>query len=142
MTAIAYRDGVMAADSLAECHGIVLGSVRKIARRRDGALAGAAGMEMVCAEFIRRFVAGTDEDYRPELKDERDFSAVIVTPDGQIWQANAQGRFLIDAPFYVDGSAYQLMIGAMAAGASAEEAVRIAIKYDTRCGGAVQIERL
>jgi len=142
VTAIAYRDGVMASDSLAECHNIVMGSVRKIIRRADGALAGSAGMEMVCAEFMRRFAEGTDADFRPELKDESDFSAIVVTPDGQIWQVNMRGRFPISAPFYVDGSAYQVMIGAMAAGASAEEAVEIAIKYDTRCGGPIQVERL
>lgn len=142
MTAIAYRDGVMASDSLAECQNIVMGSVAKIVRRADGALAGAAGLEMVCAEFMRRFADGADEGFSPELKDESDFSAVVVTPDRRIWQVNCRGRFQISAPFYVEGSAYQLMIGAMAAGASAEEAVEIAIKYDTRCGGPIQVERL
>lgn len=56
------------------------------------------------------------------------------------WQGNAVTG--LDAPFYVEGGAGAILIGTMAAGATPEEAVGIAIQYDMGCGGPVQVERL
>jgi hypothetical protein len=142
VTAIAYRNGVMAADSQDSCGGIRMGSVRKIAKRADGALAGAAGEAGFCEEFLSLFRDGRDEDYRPAVSDERPFSAIVVLPNGEPWQVGPVGRYRIEAPFIAEGSAYQIMIGAMAAGAGPERAVQIAIEYDTRCGGEIQVEIL
>jgi hypothetical protein len=132
----------MAADSQDNCGGIRVGQVTKIARRADGALAGAAGEGGFCEKFLELFREGRDEEFSPPASDERPFSALVVTADGQLWQVGPVGRYRVSAPFLSEGSAYQLLIGAMAMGASAEEAVRIAIKYDMRCGGEIQVERL
>jgi len=48
----------------------------------------------------------------------------------------------VRAPFYALGSGYQVAMGAMEFGATAEEAVRAAIKWDTGSGGDVTVLRL
>jgi hypothetical protein len=129
----------MAADSQENAGGIVVGRTAKIVKRDDGAIAAAAGESSFCAEFLRLFKEGCDEQFRPAIDDDRSFAAVVITPDRQIWQITPHGRYQVDAPFYAEGSAYQILIGAMAAGASAKEAVQIACKYDTRCGGEIHV---
>jgi hypothetical protein len=146
MTGIAYRDGVMAADSACYAGDIYQGDVTKIARSRYGALAGAAGDTVLCDEFRRLFAASTTDidwqDWRPTIVGNARFGAIVVLPNGEIRQLDESGWHPVNAPFYTEGSGSTLMIGAMAAGASAEEAVAIAIRYDAHCGGDVQVERL
>lgn len=141
MTAIAYRDGIMAADSLANADGAVHGYTIKIVRAPSGALAGVAGEAGATARFRRLFAAGEfaiDE----EIDADEDFGALIVEPEGTVYRRGLKHFFSIVAPFHVLGSAEEILIGAMSMGATADEAVRIAIKYHGQCGGDVQVERL
>jgi hypothetical protein len=151
MTAIAYRDGVMAADSLTGGEHIRRGTDHKIARSSAGTIAGAAGYAGMCSEFRRWVQTGRIDEWIeggfPEplpIKAERNgFGAIVVTAAGRVICVDYEGRAIeIDAPFYVEGSAEEILLGAMAAGAGAEDAVRIAIQYDRGCGGPVQVERL
>ena len=146
MTAIAYKDGILAADSSCYAGETYQGEVTKLARTRDGAVAGASGDSTLCDEFLRLFQNSKADrewlEWRPTIVGSAQFSAVVVMPDGEIRQLDESGYFPVKAAFYTEGSASKLMIGAMAAGASAEEAVAIAIKYDAHCGGEVQVERL
>lgn len=137
MTAIAYRDGIIAADTNACTDDIVVGQLHKIAKRGD-AIAGATGTSIAVDSFLRSFMARTDKDFRLEDKDAEDFQGIIVEQNGTIWNVEASGKHPITAPFFALGAARGILIGAMAAGASAEEAVRIAIQYDCLCGGEVE----
>lgn len=144
MTAIAYRDGVLAADSRANQGALIISSrSKKIARRTDGWLIGVAGECAAADEFMARFIAG-DNDWRPPgiTKAEDGFQALLIAPDGLIWNAHESGRFRIDADFAAEGSATNFLFGAMAAGASAEEAVRLACLFRGDCGLPVQSVRL
>lgn len=141
MTAIAYRDGIMAADGAAYCNGTLLGICKKIARSPDGWLGAASGDSTNCYLFEKWMDAC--REFQLSTKGES-FGAILVSPDREV--------FLIDhhdimrpaetAPFYADGCASDILIGAMAAGATAEEAVAIAIQWDNKCGGPIQVERL
>jgi hypothetical protein len=143
VTAIAYRDGVMAADTAIYAGETLQGQVSKIARSPSGALAAASGRATLCEGFLRLFREGKiDEDWRPVVIGDAQFGAVVVEPDGSIWQLDETGRHPVRASFYTEGSAGPILSGAMAAGASAEEAVEIAIRYDAHCGGEIQVERL
>jgi hypothetical protein len=66
---------------------------------------------------------------------------IVVTSLG-LFFCNSNGYFQMDAPFYVAGSGGSLAMGAMAHGATAEEAVQIACKYDTKTCEPVHVLRV
>lgn len=132
MTAIAYRDGVMSADSGTFAGGLYVGAHRKIGRAPDGTIGAATGPTSVCDRF-RRWLEGDmlTRFSTPDL--ERDFLAILVKPDGTVLYLEDDGEpYEVVAPFHALGCAQDVLIGAMAAGATAEEAVLIAT---SRCDG-------
>ena len=113
-----------------------------------GAAAGYAGK---CAMFRRWIESGhidkwISEGFPANLPVDaqlNQFGAIVATAEGRVICIDWQGYPVeMDAPFYVEGSAEEILWGAMAAGASAREAVEIAIRYERGCGGEVQVERL
>ena len=132
MTTIAYRDGVMAADTALIGGGVVEGAFKKIAQSHgtDGpttiGCAGSAGYFQPFVDWVR----GKGEKPAPDKDD--GFDALVVRPDGSV---EAYDRLMvalpIEAPFHAIGSGKELARGAMAAGATAEEAVKIACLFDT-----------
>ena len=151
MTAIAYRDGVLAADTETTSGDLLGGHSLKIARSPEGTIAAAAGQAGTAAQFRRmvkdggidNWIASNFSQRLPIEADHNGFGAIIVTAAGRVICVDYRGWAVeFDAPFYTEGSAGVLLTGAMAAGATAEEAVRIAIKHDAWCGGDVQTERV
>lgn len=138
MTTIAYRDGMLAADSLATSNGLRDDYCAKV--WRVGPLMGAAcGSRALCLKFQDWVRAGMVGSSPFEGKD--DGNGLLVTPDHVICFANS-GAWPVYADFYALGSGYQLAMGAMEVGASAEEAVLAAIKWDVSSGGDVTVLRL
>ena len=135
MTTIAYRDGVLAADSLATCNGMRDGYGAKI-WRVGRLLVGGAGSRAECLKFRDWVVAGMKG--RPDIAET---NAIVVSPEHVVcW--SEKGCWPVAEPFYAIGSGYEIAIGAMAVGADAERAVHIAAQYDTRTGGDVITLRL
>jgi ATP-dependent HslUV protease subunit HslV len=135
MTVIALRDGVMASDSLCTRGDHRLAQVTKIAKGADGSLLGVSGDALRCAEFLRWFATGCIGE--PE-GDEWEIYAIVARPDGSVGIIeDCCSPFPVEGPFFAAGSGADYAIGAMAAGASAEEAVRIAISHCITCGGPV-----
>jgi 20S proteasome alpha/beta subunit len=67
------------------------------------------------------------------------FFALVVTADGKVWSMNCSGTLaLVYGPYFAEGSGAKYAMGAMAAGATAAEAVAIAIRYDAYSGGEIQ----
>jgi hypothetical protein len=143
MTVIAYRDGVMAADSLVgNNEGLIVGDIAKLARREDGSLAGCAGHAGDVAGFRDWFLAGSKGSWQAIDKD-HGFAAIIVSPQGQVTLVDQNGRgYRVEAPFYARGVGAELACGAMAMGARADQAVEVACRYSVYCGGNVEVERL
>lgn len=130
----------MAADTAA-CQGDMMPyHVKKIWRVR-GALLAASGASSVTMAFRDWYAAGKDVPFERPTDD---FDAIVVQPDGAVLIMSASyGGFLrYDAPFYALGAAQEVLIGAMAAGATAPQAVEIAIKWSRYAGGGVQVETL
>jgi ATP-dependent HslUV protease subunit HslV len=137
MTIIAYRDGIIAADTLACAGNSKTGYSCKLARSPHGALCGMAGPAAYSQRFRKWFEAGRDGDH-PELSAERDCesSLIIVETDGKVFHFFAKDPpYEINAPYIAIGSGCVEARGAMAAGASAIEAVKAAIAHDCHCGG-------
>jgi ATP-dependent HslUV protease subunit HslV len=142
MTVIAYRDGLLAADSLATAGHLITGRVQKIWRFEDGRLLGGAG----CAGDLRSFVAwalGGCEGHWECRDKENGFSALVVAANGEVAIYDAEGReYVVQAEFYARGAGAELAIGAMAMGARADQAVEVACRFSVWCEGPVQTERL
>ena len=143
MTAIAFRDGLMAADTGVTGGYLIRGHTKKIVRRADGAIAAASGHGGACQAFRDWFLQGGRGRFDPESKRDDDFGAIIAYPDGLVVGVDAYGRpTSLDAPFHVQGACEDVLFGAMAAGATAEEAVWIAIRNSDGAHGVVQVERV
>ncbi|HVJ31681.1 MAG TPA: hypothetical protein VND94_01085 [Terriglobia bacterium] len=140
MTVIAYRDGIMAADSLMQL-GSTKARCRKIAKHR-GHLIGLSGN--VCPPldtFIELFFSEDEDDRR--FLSTFDFDALIVTPAGeiQVWEQ----RLCFETPpvpFWAIGSGQDCAMGAMEMGATAKQAAAAAIKWVPNIGGPVTTRSL
>lgn len=140
MTVIAYRDGVMAADTLATQGGQRIGYCTKIVRNGRGDLAGAAGNSTYADAFSSWFAKG-EKGKGPEADAGSDYCdrGLIVRANGAIEFYEKDGRFSIIAPYVAMGSGRSEALAAMFNGASAEQAVKTAIALDVGCGGDITV---
>lgn len=86
-----------------------------------------------------------DTEDKPGLAELKldDFEGIIVHPDGDTVIVDPTGYPMeIAAPYFTFGSGGPVALGALIQGATAVEAVRIAIKYVPTCGGKVQSVKL
>lgn len=148
MTTIAYKDGVMACDSCWSYDEGVDTQMTKVRRLSSGALLGSAGDND--SRAIERLL---DKCKTPQSLPDRsalmtircDYLGILVLPRGRVfkvaathvseanWDASFQedlGIWEVNAPFTSVGSGSRWAMGAMAAGKSALDAVRIACRFD------------
>ena len=148
MTVIAVKDGVMATDTRyrsGSMHGRLLPGTSKIRRLADGSVMGGAGDLHDVLLMQEWMMAGMPEP-RPEFigQPEKDNSLIVVwaKTDGSIWSADMDEKLIFrqrQTPVLASGEfgAAMFVEGAMAAGASAQEAVRLAIGCCVSVGGDV-----
>lgn len=154
MTTIAYRDGIMAADSRI-CQGsAILGDVKKCWAHEGKiyAVSGTFPKLLAVQQYIES--GGRDGAEALPITDGDDgseacvimaetsgifiYEAVLRRPGGGVSVSWAP----LDAPFHAVGSGAAYAIGAMAQGATAEEAVAIACRFDIYSGGRIRTLRL
>lgn len=138
MTVVAYRDGVLAADTAAWQGDVIVEHPNKVKTnaRYSWACCGAASQIAKFDRWANDYFC-MDSLHRP-TKDDDDFGAIIVHRDRRVWRCS--NSFVLyevtaHADFFVEGSSCQFMTGAMLAGASALGAVKAAIKYCAWAGG-------
>lgn len=142
MTTIAYKDGVLAADTGVSSDGARVGYITKIARRSDQYLAGASGDATYAWGFLQWFLNGCDGDPPKGTETERSFDrGVIFSANGAIQIYEPQGTHEMRCDFYAMGSGSPEARGAMWAGASAEESIRAAIALDSYTFGDITVLR-
>lgn len=134
---MAFKDGDLAADTLATNGGTVTGHFTKVQRLADGRLAALLGRHGHAMRLLKWIEAPGDAE-----QPEGDCAVVVVSADGVRCYEDGSVEHSSDAPFKAFGSGGDIALGAMAAGASAEEAVRIACDWDTCTGGAITVLRL
>lgn len=142
MTVVAYKSGTMCSDSMVSTgSGFNDGSVRKIIKTPEGFLVGAAGNLSHVSQILDTF-EDYDTDYIwehcvEELSKLDEVEALLVTPDEIL--VFVDGYFSpVKADFYALGNGSPVAKGAMAMGATAEEATEIAIRFTLGCGGDIQ----
>lgn len=141
MSTIAFKDGVIAADSLVCMNEVRVASTSKIftAETPDGdryavCSVGNMGHDQSIVEWVERGF----QDPLPSM-DENSSGIVIRASDGRVTKVYNHGiSGDAKAPFYAWGSGFELALGAMAAGAGAVEAVEIACRFDIHSGGPVE----
>ena len=142
MTTIAFRDGVMATDSLVtDGSNIYRGTTKKIYRIGDSLLSmcGNLGLFDVMVDWVSRGMPLGD---LPNVGNESDFAAMLVSRDRLVGFTE---KFRIQehtAEFHAMGSGNEIALGAMAMGATAEQAVETACRFDVYSAGPIQVERL
>lgn len=138
MTTIAFKDGVLAADTLLTADGIVAGHAAKIWRHGMLLLGGAGST--IWTEKFRTWVDGGLQGDQPMTKDEGNWFVIEPTGRTVVWCDD--GPFIERCPYWALGSGMNIALGAMAAGASAERAVEIACEWDTSSGPPLTVLRL
>lgn len=144
MTTVAFSAGLMACDSCFSFNGIVDTLSTKIHRTRAGALLGQAG-DNDAREVIALFEGVKTPKQLPTrtvLQGIRtEFMGLLVLPSGRMFKISTclvlpenekddLGIWEVEMPFTAIGTGKEFALGAMAAGANAIQAVRIACRYD------------
>lgn len=127
MTTVAYKDGVMAADSAYWSDGTQILRGRKL-YRVGGGLVGCAGAIAHWERFVEWLLDGAIEEEFPI----GEFDAITVDPSGKarLWAGTIGEKLEMEGGYCAIGSGRDHALGAMAAGADAPLAVRAAAKHD------------
>lgn len=136
MTTILYKDGVMLGDTQVTSGNSASLSTRKIFRNDKGDLLGMCGNAMALGPLRDWFMAGETGEY--EIGE--DIEVLIVRADGTVTLHCDGGWFEPYGEYFAVGSGSDYALGALAAGATPEQAMQAAMKHDTGTGG--QIDRL
>lgn len=138
MTTIAYRGGILAADTLIAYTHYTNGTRDKIAECGDYHVA-MAGPTYLKSEFEGWVRSGCSASSVPPIimDNQHEFSAILVAPWGAAFEFGHGYLIPIDADYHAIGSGAQFAMGAMAFGASAEDAIQCAMAHDKATGGHV-----
>lgn len=140
MTTIAYKDGVLAADSRASLGNMTLPErAVKVRKLKDGRLFGWAG-PMGVGEAV--FRALNDKTARPA---NTEGTAVVVDAKGRIFtiEPGSGGHLVpVNGKYTARGSGAEYALVAMRCGKSAAEAVKIAGEFDHATDRRVQTVKL
>ena len=112
-------------------------------RTSKGCLVGVCGDIDAAVLFLKWAESGFKETKQFSVLSSGDVGGLRVNPDGVVeCYEGSVGFFQMEAPFYALGSGSVIAIGAMAAGADAETAAKIACKYSHGCGEPVHVLRM
>jgi hypothetical protein len=150
MTVVAFKDGIMASDSMCIVDDTRAGYTKKIYSLCSGVL-GVTGRVYACEIFAAWFTdfngsgvkirnMGEHVSPFPEVLTEGDFVGLLWDDDEGLVRIYDDATFSkVPRGFDAIGSGGDFALGAMAAGASADEAVRAAMSLDIYSGGSVQV---
>lgn len=140
MTTIAIKNGILAFDSKVTEDALFSGYMIKGKKTDKMAFAAAGDCEEVQAflDWLSKGGGESNKRYFGLHEREVDLEGLALTEDGRIFSYGTRlYPYEIRAPFFAVGSGARLALGAMAKGASAEEAVKIAARLDGYTGGKV-----
>ncbi|HEV2897411.1 MAG TPA: hypothetical protein VGX71_06130 [Pseudaminobacter sp.] len=148
MTTIVYRDGIMATDSRAfSGHRSPIGFKKKLHVLPNGALVASSSSDVGRTDAFAKWCIQAVNEGHPLPACTHDskigVQALLVWTDGTVYYWNSRCfTGPLEAPFFAIGSGWEFALGALHAGATAEEAVRIASECDSLTGGPIQTAKL
>jgi len=138
MTTIAYRDGIVATDTLSVSDGIVVDHAYEKCIVRDGVMFFMTGGTSDHDKLVEEYLSPTGRDTGN--------AAAIVADNGKILIIGGEegGKGIFKCPnkrenYISIGSGERFAISAMDHGKSAKEAVEYAMKRDIYTGGEVKV---
>jgi ATP-dependent protease HslVU (ClpYQ) peptidase subunit len=143
MTTIIYKDGTVAFDSLVTRGnaraGIDSNKARKFKFGTYEFIIGAAGIAVTCEKLFAWAETNFDPEKKPQEESLDNLDAFIIDNKNKLRLMNGNFvSFEIKSKTFAVGSGSDFALGAMEAGASAIEALKVAIKYDTNSGGPIR----
>ena len=139
MTTVAFDGKSLAADSQTTT-GSIRGTTVKIAKNKAGFLVAGSGDLCVIKQWLNWVLDGMPPERQPEHC--RESNIIVVDPRGRVtvFEDNAVA---LSPPRkqWALGTGSDIALGAMAAGADARQAVKIACKLDVYSGGRVVVLR-
>jgi ATP-dependent HslUV protease subunit HslV len=142
MTIIAYKDGILAADTAVWCGDLCVGHIDKVKRWNDWTYA-ACGSNFDIHRWELWFKNGMPEHDRPKELEKRDsaFGAIAVHKDGRIhmWMQSFMWYDIsnIEPAIHVQGCNEEFIMSALLSGMSAPEAIAHGIRHLAFAGGDV-----
>lgn len=155
MTTIAVKDGIMVGDGRCSLGSTVIKDDMVKVFWINNHLMGGAGRARSISTFAQWLQKHTDytivnqevgdlvDLIPPVLQDDEEFTALVLTPDRQVlmYDGNVALNLGQDVTASI-GSGSVFALAAMDAGASAEDAVKIAMKRDVYSGGEITVVQL
>lgn len=136
MTTIAANLEGMASDS--RVSGGPMFNTTKLRRINGSLYAGAGNL----SQILKMFLWFENPDQAPVWKEAPEFHILQVSPMGLFVWESEMIAIPIDTPFYAIGSGSEYAMGALACGASLEQAVTIASMFDPGTSSTVHLEFL
>ena len=131
----------MAADTLVVGNDIRRGRTSKLKRTEERLIGTAGGVG--CAAALTRWIAdGELNENKPQFPSDQGAISIVAYRDGRvaIITEKCVPQFC-EAEFFACGSGNEIALGAMAMGATAEEAVRVAARLDVATEEPIEIIR-
>ena len=147
MTVVAYKEGELAADTVALFGDTKVPDFNKITNIHNSQtgvqhLIGMAGVNVPdIEEAANWFLRVPVVPFKPE---DSEFNLLVVEgpEDPRIFNIRSGGQMLeINVPFFAIGCGMEAAMAAMECGASAAEAVEVCVKWVDGCNGDVAIRR-
>lgn len=140
MTTVAYKSGILAADKMS-VHGTSKHSRVTKVHKINGCLCAIAGPYDIGMELLHWLQEGAEPDDFPAIQSEtNEASLLVITPERRITLYERSPIPLIfEQEFAAIGSGRDFALAAMDLGCSAEEAVRVAMRFDAFTGHGVDV---
>ena len=139
MTTIAWDGKTVAADWQCGFHKTQVPKIERV----KGGIAGGAGQSNLCAMIPEYFNDERDRLKYRQAADQIDKDVTILRvideDSAELWMHGTYGAPRIVHPPFAIGSGSEYAMGAMAMGASAAEAVKVAHRFDQHTGREVDV---
>jgi ATP-dependent protease HslVU (ClpYQ) peptidase subunit len=139
MTTIAFKDGILACESQVTNNNAVCGYCQSKIQILEDIAIGFSGSLRDQKLFVDWYKAGEKIEDRPKYNSDNWESIIINVETKEVSEYHDGYLIEYKYDFYALGSGCFLATGAMAAGATAEEAVKIACKYDIYSSGEIHV---
>jgi hypothetical protein len=142
MTIIAYKDGILAADTAVWSNGVCIGYMDKLTRWNDWTWAACGNLDEI-QRWETWVKAGEDDNHRPKKLNEQEtnFGALAIHRDGRrrLWTHHFTWCDLstIEPAIHVQGSNKDFVMSALLSGMNAPAAIAHGIKHLAFAGGQV-----
>ena len=137
MTTIAYKDGIIAADTQVTDGAFICGRVSKIERLEDGRIAASSGNIFYGQQFID-WLNGKIE--KPVF--DQDFNAIVISQNGSAVEYEKSLVPVKATMPWTAGTGGKFAFAIMHNGGTAEEAVKVACELDIYSSAPIEVVKI